>query len=119
MRTAVMSNQSSMNAAEWPLRLPGQLRRLTAAGLFAGSPTWSPDGTRVAFYEMTVDHAFDARFGEFVPTPMSQIASVDVVTGARMELTTGPGLKVAPQFVADEVAYLVKAGDDAGLAFTR
>ena len=95
------------------------LRRLTPAGVFAGSPTWSADGKHVAFYEMTVDQAFDARFGDFVPTPVSQIASVDVITGARMELTAGPGLKVAPQFVQDQVAYLTKAGDHAGLAFTK
>jgi Tol biopolymer transport system component len=97
----------------------GGLRRLTPAGLFAGSPTWSADGKQVAFYEMTVDQAFDARFGDFVPTPVSQIASVDVITGARKELTTGPGLKVEPQFVHDEVAYLTKAGDHAGLGFTK
>jgi Tol biopolymer transport system component len=97
----------------------GGLRRLTPAGLFTGSPTWSPDGKQVAFYEMTVDQAFDARFGDFVPTPVSQIVSVDVITGARKELTTGRGLKVAPQFVRDEVAYLAKAGDHAGLAFTN
>ena len=39
------------------------LRRLTAAGVFAGSPTWSGNGTHVAFYEMTVDQASDARMG--------------------------------------------------------
>ena len=96
-----------------------RLRRLTPPGVFAGSPTWSADGRQVAFYEMTVDGAFDARFGGFVPTPLSQIASVDVLSGARIELTTGPGLKVAPQFLRDEVAYLMKAGDHAGLAFTN
>ena len=77
--------------------------------MFAGSPTWSADGTRVAFYEMTIDQAFDARFGSFVPTPVSQIASVDVITGAHVELTAGAGLKVAPQFVHDEVAYLIES----------
>jgi Tol biopolymer transport system component len=79
------------------------LRRLTPAGLFAGSPTWLADGKRVAFYEMTVEHAFDARFDAFRPGAVSQIVSVDVATGARAELSTGPGVKVAPQFVRDDV----------------
>ena len=30
------------------------MRRLTPAGKFAGSPKWSPDGKRVVFYEMEI-----------------------------------------------------------------
>jgi hypothetical protein len=71
----------------------------------------------VAFYEMTVDHAYDARFGAFRPGAVSQIVSVEVATGARAALSTGPGVKVAPQFVHDDVGYLRKDGDHAGLAF--
>ncbi len=41
------------------------LRRFTPAGVFAGSPTWSADGKDIAFYEMSVEQAFDARFGAF------------------------------------------------------
>ena len=44
------------------------LRRLTPEGMFTGSPTWSADNRLVVFYEMTVDHAMDARFGPFRPT---------------------------------------------------
>ena len=95
------------------------LRRLTPEGMFTGSPTWSADNRLVVFYEMTVDHATDARFGPFRPNAVSQIVSVDIVSGARTELTSGPGLKVGPQAVLDEVAYLIKEGDHAGLAFTR
>jgi Tol biopolymer transport system component len=93
------------------------LRRLTPAGLFAGSPTWSADGKRVAFYEMAVTDAYDARFGAFRPGAVSQIVAVDLTTGARAELSTGPGVKVAPQFVRDDVGYLLKDGEHAGLAF--
>ena len=36
-----------------------------------------------------------------------------------VEQTTGPGLKVGPQYLsADKIAYLIKAGPNAGLAFT-
>jgi Tol biopolymer transport system component len=41
------------------------------------------------------------------------------MSGTRTELTHGPELKVNPQFVrGDRVAYLVKGGPQAGLAFT-
>lgn len=95
-----------------------ELRRLTGAGKFAGSPKWSPDGKRVVFYEMPVEDTFAARgFG----APSSQIVSVDAATGARTEHTSGPGLKISPQFLrADRVGYLVKSGpgQHGGLAFT-
>jgi Tol biopolymer transport system component len=95
------------------------LRRLTPGGVFTGSPTWSEDGKQVAFYEMTVDQALDARFGDFRPGTVSQIVSVDFTTGVRTGLTAGPGLKVAPQFVRGDVAWLLKSGDHSGLAFAR
>src|SRR6266849_6774931 len=56
------------------------LRRLTAAGKFAGSPKWSADGKRVVFYEMAVEDTWPARFGASDTT--SQIVSIDIVTGA-------------------------------------
>src|SRR5712671_5371025 len=36
------------------------VRRLTPAGKFAGSPKWSPDGKRVVFYEMDIQDTFYA-----------------------------------------------------------
>jgi len=97
------------------------LRRVTSAGMTTGSPRWSPDGRRLVFYELDTALTFAARI---VAQPMvtSQIVSVDVATGARTVHTSGPGLKVSPQFLnADRVAYLVKAaprGMQTGVAFT-
>jgi Tol biopolymer transport system component len=95
------------------------LRRLTTAGISDGSPKWSPDGKRIVFYEMPTAHTFAARvYAQAMVT--SQIVSVDVATGAKMAETSGPGLKVQPQYLsADRIAYLVKAGPNAGLAFTK
>ncbi len=94
------------------------LRRLTPAGKFAGSPKWSPDGKQIVFYELPVEDTFAARgFG----APSSQIVSIDVATGARIERTSGPGLKISPQFVtSDRIGYLAKVGQGqhGGLAFT-
>ena len=97
------------------------LRRLTPAGVTAGSPRWSPDGKRIVFYELPTALTFAARvFAQNRVT--SQIVSMDVATGARTEHTSGPGLKVSPQFLgADRIGYLVKAApaaEQAGLAFT-
>src|SRR5439155_22147246 len=58
------------------------LRRLTAAGKFAGSPKWSPAATRIVFYEMAVEDTWPAR-GSGAATVVSQIISVDVSTGKR------------------------------------
>src|SRR5262249_40618100 len=90
------------------------LRRLTSAEKFAGSPKWSPDGKRVVFYEMAVaDTLGDAH------DITSQIVSIDVATGKRIEHTSGPGLKVSPQYLdSGRIGYLVKKGQHDGLAFT-
>lgn len=97
------------------------LRRLTPGDKFAGSPKWSLDGKRIVFYEIAVDDTIRARgLSELLsPTVVSQIISVDVATSARQEHTSGPGLKVAPQFLsADRVGYLVKAGPRPGVAYS-
>jgi Tol biopolymer transport system component len=99
------------------------VRRITSAGKFAGSPKWSPDGERIVFYEMDIQDTFYARLspgrakvGKLVD---SQIVSVDVATGTRQEHTSGPGLKVSPQILsANRIGYVMKAGSRTGLAFT-
>ena len=95
------------------------LRRLTKDGFTDGSPKWSPDSKRVVFYELPTAHTFAARiYAQGMVT--SQIISVDIVSGARKTETSGPGLKVGPQYLsADRIAYLIKAGSNAGLAFTQ
>lgn len=103
------------------IRTDGQgFRRIAAKpGYCLGSPKWSPDGKRVVFYEMTTEATWGARRPNLVAKVVSQIVSVDVATGERVEHTTGPGLKVAPQFLsATEIAYHRKGGGDEGLYYT-
>jgi Tol biopolymer transport system component len=93
------------------------LRKLTPEGEMAGSPKWSADSKQVVFYDMDAEYTFAARlFG----SATSQIISVDMATGDRSEHTSGPGLKVSPQFLsADRIGYLIKGpGQKGELAFT-
>lgn len=88
-------------------------------GYCLGSPNWSPDGKRVVFYEMTTEDTWGARRPNLVGRVVSQIVSVDVATGERQEHTTGPGLKISPQYLsATEIAYHRKGGADEGLYYT-
>ena len=92
-------------------------RKLTPESEMAGSPKWSADGKQVVFYDLDAEYTFAARlFGEVT----SQIVSVNVATGSRTERTSGPGLKVSPQFLsADRIGYLIKGpGQKGELAFT-
>jgi Tol biopolymer transport system component len=98
----------------------GGFRRIASKpGYSLGSPKWSPDGRRIVFYEMTTEDTWGARRPNLVAKVVSQIVSVDVATGERVEHTSGSGLKVFPQFLsATEIAYHRKGGPDEGLYYT-
>jgi Tol biopolymer transport system component len=103
------------------IRADGQdFRRIASKPTYSlGSPKWSPDGKRVVFYEVTTEDTWGARRPNLVAKVVSQIVSVDVATGARIEHTKGPGLKVAPQFLSNtDIAYHRKGGPDEGLYYT-
>ncbi|MBM3753113.1 MAG: hypothetical protein FJW38_03940 [Acidobacteria bacterium] len=88
-----------------------EARRITEAGLFAGSPKWSPDSKRVVFYEMTAEATAPARRTlADQKGVISQIVSIDIDSGERLEHSKGPGLKVSPQYInAKKVVWLDKA----------
>src|SRR5262245_13016654 len=95
------------------------LRKVSSGGQLAGSPKWSPDGTRIVFYELAVADTFTARGLPGQTSVQSRIVSIDLSTGARVEHASGPGLKLSPQFLGvNRVGYLVKSGASAALAFS-
>lgn len=97
----------------------GFRRVSTRPGYCQGSPNWSPDGKRIVFYEMTVEATWGARRPNYVGKAYSQIVSVDVASGERVEHTTGTDLKLQPQFLSNsEIGYLIKYGPNEGLAYT-
>ena len=88
-------------------------------GFDEGSPSWSPDGKSVVFYETPVEATWGAHRPELINKVSTQIVSVDVADGTRKEWTSTPGFKVFPQYVNDTtVAYHVKGGDTEGLYTT-
>jgi Tol biopolymer transport system component len=89
-------------------------------GYCLGSPKWSPDGRRIVYYEITTEGTWGAHRPEWIGRVGSQIVSVDVATGQdRVEHTSGPGLKLFPQYLtADNIGYLTKGGAGTGLAYT-
>ncbi len=94
-------------------------RRLTQSGTCTGAPKWPPDGRQIVFYEISVEQTWAAHRPNLAPSATSQIVSVNVATGERVERTKGPGLKVDPQFLtSDNIGYLAKAGLNEGLAYT-
>ncbi|MFP6558106.1 TolB family protein [Paraburkholderia sp. B3] len=91
----------------------------TRAGFTEGSPSWSPDGQHVVFYEAPVEATWGAHRPELINKVSSQIVQVDVASGERKELTDSPGFKVYPQYVsATNVAYQIKGGEHEGIYTT-
>jgi len=93
----------------------------TKPGYCLGSPKWSPDGQRIVYYEITVEGTWQAHRPEDIGIVESQIVSVDFATGTdRVEHTSGPNLKVSPQYVTNtEIGYLLKNGPDEGLVYVN
>ncbi|KAF2672420.1 tat pathway signal sequence domain-containing protein [Microthyrium microscopicum] len=92
----------------------------TKPGYSLGSPQWSPDGKRVAYYEMTTESTWSAHWPGGPAKVTSQIISLDFATGKdRVEHTSGSGMKIAPQWISQQdIAYLIKGGPNEGLNYT-
>ncbi len=94
-----------------------QQRRLTNDQAFAGSPSWSADGQSLVFYRATiaeVDHITSPRRLRGI----TQIATLNLRAAERHDLTSGPGEKWSPRWLAgDRVAY-VSGGPDGGIERT-
>lgn len=93
----------------------------TKSGYSLGTPTWSPDGSRVAFYEIAREDTYNCHRPESINSTTSQIVSVDFATGAdRIEHTSGAGIKFSPQWVTNSsLGYLVKGVETEGLNYTE
>ncbi|OJJ03319.1 hypothetical protein ASPVEDRAFT_151852 [Aspergillus versicolor CBS 583.65] len=90
---------------------------VTKEGYALGSPSWSPDGNRIAFYEMSRETTWDAHSSFDMATANSSIVSVDFKTGShRVVEVDGPGIKIFPQYLSDtDIGYLLKGGTSEGI----
>jgi dipeptidyl aminopeptidase/acylaminoacyl peptidase len=87
----------------------GAARQITRGDFDVGAPSWSPDGSRIAF-------AARIDLPEFV-TGLSDIYTVDVASGERIRLTHGTGPMSLPVFSHDghEIAFIGhEHGDSSG-----
>ena len=95
----------------------GGLRRIATGDIYAGSPSWSPDGKRLVFYSATLEAVAGitsaARRGG-----TTQIEAVDVDDGTRDVLTSGPGEKVSPRWRGKGVIAYASAGKTPGIEAT-
>ncbi|WP_347558767.1 hypothetical protein [Robbsia sp. KACC 23696] len=88
-------------------------------GFDEGSPSWSPDGKKVVFYETPVESTWGAHRPEGIDKVESQLIAVNVSDLKRTTLTATPGFKVFPQYLTDDtIAYHVKGGSHEGLYTT-
>ncbi len=93
------------------------LRQMTHRDAFAGSPTWSADGEELLFYEAELNEVNRIT----APTRLrgvTQLAKMDVQTGARRVLTSEPGEKWSPHWLPKGRIAFVSGGPDGGLEFT-
>ncbi len=96
------------------------LRRITAKGVTSGSPKWSADSSQIVYYEMPVEGSWQARVSAISAHATSQIVSVNLVTGKRTDITSGPGLKLEPQMLPNNiVGYTTKSSQITGIAYTN
>jgi TolB protein len=94
------------------------LRRVTQDGQYGGSPTWSPDGGKLAFYATTIQEVRN------ITSPLrlrgtSQIEFVDLKTGARQALTSGSGEKWSPHWLSPDKVGYVTGGPEGGVETTN
>ncbi|KAF3764584.1 dipeptidyl peptidase IV/CD26, N-terminal domain-containing protein [Cryphonectria parasitica EP155] len=89
-------------------------------GYSLGSPAWSPDGSRIAYYEITRENTYNAHRIDTVNETTSQIASVDFATGTDVVYhTSGAGVKLSPAWVSNStLGYLIKGVAEEGINYT-
>jgi Tol biopolymer transport system component len=96
------------------------LKRITGEGISSGSPHFSADGKQLIYYVTSVEDTWSARVYELSTKATSQIVSYDLATAKETELTSGPGLKLTPQFLPDGlVGYMTKSGRTSGIAYVK
>jgi Tol biopolymer transport system component len=88
------------------------LKRITEHGNFCGTPKWLPDNKTLLADCMSAQDTWEYR-SRPSPDDQSQIFKVDIATGVKTPVTTGPGLKLAPAILSSGVIAYIR-GDMSG-----
>lgn len=95
---------------------------VTTPGYSLGSPSWSADGTRIVYYNMTREDTWNAHRPEDLDITVNQIFSVDFATGiVVVQETDTATLKIAPSYIGNSstIGYLVKGPTtEEGITYT-
>jgi TolB protein len=93
------------------------LRQVTHTGSYAGSPCFSRDGKQLLIYTASFEDVIAISDPRRLRAT-TQIAVVDVASGATRPVTSGKGEKWSPRWVGPEVIGYAGGGPDGGLEFT-
>jgi Tol biopolymer transport system component len=93
------------------------VHQLTHTDSYAGSPCFSPDGKQIVFYAASFEDVIAISDPRRLRAT-TQIAIVDVVSGADRSVTNGKGEKWSPRWITPDVIGYSSGGPDQGLEFT-
>ncbi len=94
------------------------LLRCTKDQKFVGSPMWSADGKKVVVYQAELQEVNNIVAVRRM-RGTTQIATIDIATGERNVVTSGPGEKWSPRWMGESGIGYVSGGPEGGLEFTK
>jgi TolB protein len=95
------------------------LKKITRSGEFCGSPKWMSDSRRVIAYCMTAEQTLANRRTSPDAGNDTRLVSIDANTGASVDVSAGPGVKINPSPLAgNEIGYIRKDTAEAGIYYS-
>jgi TolB protein len=91
------------------------LKKVTNRSGFCGSPKWMADSQHLVTYCMDAEDTLATRLQNPDPGHDTKLVSVDINSGASMDLPAGPGVKINPSpLPGNDVGYVRKDKVDPG-----
>jgi TolB protein len=91
------------------------LKKVADSDGFCGSPKWMPDSRHLVSYCMNAEDTLATRLANPDPGHDTKLVSIDIHTGASVDLPAGPGVKIDPSSLpGNDVGYVRKDKTDPG-----